>query len=67
VNDTKSWLASRTVWVGIVSLLFAVASALNFLPEGLTQEMVVEAIMALVGVGVIVFRVRATHEIAPPK
>lgn len=57
--ESKNWWTSRTVWVGVIGLLFAVLGAVGVLPEGLTQEQVLQGVMAVVGVLTIVFRVKA--------
>lgn len=57
--DTKGWWQSRTVWTGIIGLLFAILSMVGWVPEGLSQEHVAEAVMAVVGVLTIVFRIKA--------
>jgi len=62
-NDTKPWWASRTVLVGLIGTLFAIASAIGFLPEGITQDMVLEAVLAVTGILAVVFRVKATKEV----
>lgn len=60
VEERKPFWESRTVWVGAVSLLFALLGAMGLLPEGLREEQVVDALMAAIGVLTIVFRTRAS-------
>ena len=66
MNEQIQWWQSRTVWAGLIGMLFAVLSGLGLVPEGLTQEMVLEAVIATVSVAAIVFRVQATKVIAKP-
>lgn len=67
MEDTKVWWASRTVWVGLIGAVFAVAGILGVLPEGLTQEQVLQGVMAVVGVLVVVFRVTSSKSLTLTK
>jgi hypothetical protein len=60
---SKPWWQSRTVWTGIVGGLFSIAGVFNMLPAGLTSETVVNAILGVVSVAAVVFRVKATKTI----
>ena len=60
MDERKPVWESRTVWVGAVSLLFALLGAMGLLPEGLREEQVVDALMAAIGVLTILFRTRAS-------
>ncbi|KQS50977.1 hypothetical protein [Sphingomonas sp. Leaf198] len=64
--DTKTWWQSRTIWLQLVAVLFAVLGPLGLLPHGLDQEDVISIIMAIVGIVTIVLRVCQTHAIAKP-
>lgn len=64
--DTKTWLQSRTIWLQIVSALFAILAAFHILPTGLDQEQVVGAIMGAVAIATLVLRIRSTHAIVSP-
>ncbi|WP_157218657.1 hypothetical protein [Flavisphingomonas formosensis] len=63
--DTKAWWQSRTIWLNIVATVFAVLGAMKLLPEGLEQDQVVTAIMAIVGVVNFVLRIATKHAIGP--
>jgi len=65
--DTKAWWQSRTIWLNIVAAIFAVLGGLKLLPEGLDQEQVVTAIMAIVSIVTVIFRIGSTHAIGAPK
>lgn len=66
MEESKPFWASRTVWVGIVGLAFALLGAAGWLPAGLDEGAVVDAVMALLGVLTIVFRTRASATVALP-
>lgn len=63
MQDTKRWWESRTIWASLLGLIFVALSALHVLPEGLSQEGVLEAVMGVVGVLAIIFRVKADSTI----
>ena len=64
MTDTKTWWQSRTLWINFVAMLFALLSAIGRLPEGINQEQVVTAIMALIALANVVFRLTTTRIIA---
>lgn len=64
--DTKTWWQSRTIWLQLVAVLFAVLGPLGLLPHGLDQEDAISIIMAIVGIATIVLRIYQTHSIAKP-
>jgi hypothetical protein len=64
--DTKTWWQSRTIWLQLVAVLFAVLGPLGLLPKDLDQEDVISIIMAIVGIVTIVLRIYQTHAIAKP-
>lgn len=61
--DNKPWWASRTIWVGIIGALFGILAALNVLPEGLSQDSIVEGVLAVTGILAVVFRVGASKNV----
>lgn len=63
MNNTKAWWQSRTIWVALVSVLFAILGGTGVLPEGLTEDGVVETIMGIIGILIVVFRIGATDAI----
>lgn len=65
MEGSKNWYESRTVWVGIVTVMFSLLKSFNILPEGLSEEAVVSLFMALSGVLTVVFRVKATAPVGP--
>lgn len=64
MNDTKPWYMSRTVIASLVGLAFIALKAFGLLPEGLQEASVVEAVLAVTSVLAIVFRLKATTNIA---
>ena len=60
MEESKPFWESRTVWVGLVAVIFAALGAVGALPEGLREEQVVDAVMAVTGVLTIVFRAQAS-------
>lgn len=64
-NNEIVWWQSRTVWAGIIGTLFACLSALGWLPQDLTSNQVVDAILAVTSIAAIIFRVKAKSPIAP--
>ena len=63
MEDCKPWWASRAIWTGVIGSLWGVAAALDILPEGLTQADVLTVVLALTGIGSVVFRKTATCKI----
>lgn len=61
--ENKPWWTSRTVWTGIVGTGFAAAGLMGVLPADLTQEQVLQAILGVVGVLAVVFRIKASASI----
>lgn len=66
MDNQIQWWQSRTVWAGLIGTLFAVLSGFGIVPEGLNQGMVLEAVLGVVSVASILFRVKATKTIATP-
>ena len=60
MEDSKPVWASRTVWIGLIGLLFPLLAAVGWLPPGLSQEQAVDAVMAVLGLLTILFRAQAT-------
>ena len=56
---SKGWGKSRTVWAGLVGMVFTVLSMLGLLPEALTSEMVVNTVMGVVSLAAVIFRFQA--------
>ncbi len=62
--DTKAWWQSRTMWVNLVAIVFAILGSAKLLPTGLDQEMIVTAIMGLVAIANVALRLTTKHMIA---
>ena len=65
MQSSKRWWESKTIWTQIIGLLFMALVYFDQLPADLDQEAVITAIMGVVGVLTIIFRAKATTEIAP--
>lgn len=63
MNETKPWWQSRTIWTGLLGGLYAILSIFKILPEGLEQEMVLEAVLGVTSVLAVLFRAKATKEV----
>ncbi|SCW80559.1 hypothetical protein SAMN02927924_03026 [Sphingobium faniae] len=63
MEELKPWWASKAIWTGAIGSLWGVAAALDILPEGLTQADVLTVVLALTGIGSVVFRKTATCRI----
>lgn len=66
-EENKIWWQSRTVWTGIVGLVFAFLASFKVIPPELTQDQVVEVILGVISVFAIIFRVAATKTVAVKK
>lgn len=64
MTDTKSWWQSRTMWVNLVAMLFALLGAFGRLPSGIDQEQIVTAIMALIAIANVTLRLITKRAIA---
>lgn len=59
------WWQSRTIWTGIVGTAAALVGGFVHLPDGMTVDLMVDAIVGVTSVLAIVFRAKATASIAP--
>ncbi len=65
MTETKPWWTSRTIWMGLATSIMAILSAAGILPVWLTQMMVEEIIIGVLGVLTVYFRAKAEKEIKP--
>ena len=63
MEDLKPWWTSKAIWTGIIGSIWGVAGAISILPEGLSQADVLTVVLALTGIGGVLFRKTATTEI----
>lgn len=63
MEEVKPWWQSKIIWTQIVGLAFMVLSKVVELPEGITVDQVVTAILAVISVATIVLRKTATATI----
>lgn len=62
-TQTKKWWTSRTIWVQIIAVLFALGAGFEWWPKDITQEEVVAAVMGIVAVVTFILRLRTTETI----
>jgi|JI9StandDraft_2_1071091.scaffolds.fasta_scaffold20069_4 hypothetical protein len=63
MEEVKPWWQSKIIWTQIVGLAFMVLSKVVELPEGITVDQVVTAILAVMSIATIVLRKTATASI----
>jgi len=63
MEDLKPWWTSKAIWTGVIGSLWGVAGTLGILPQGLDQTDVLTVVLALTGIGGVVFRKTATARI----
>jgi len=63
MENLKPWWTSKAIWTGIIGSIWGVAGALGILPEGLNQTDVLTVVLALTGIGGVLFRKTATARI----
>lgn len=63
MDDLKPWWTSKAIWTGIIGSLWGVAGTLGLLPEGLSQTDVLTVVLAVTGIGGVVFRKTAKTRI----
>jgi len=64
MEDLKPWWTSKAIWTGIIGSIWGVAGAIGILPEGLSQADVLTVVLALTGIGGVLFRKTATTRIS---
>jgi uncharacterized membrane protein len=63
MEELKPWWTSKAIWTGIIGSIWGVAGAIGILPEGLSQTDVLTVVLALIGIGGVLFRKTATTRI----
>jgi hypothetical protein len=63
MEDLKPWWTSKAIWTGVIGSLWGVAGTLGVLPAGLDQADVLTVVLALVGIGGVLFRKTAKARI----
>lgn len=63
MDDLKPWWTSKAIWTGVIGSLWGMAGTLGILPTGLNQSDVLTVVLALTGIGGVVFRKTATARI----
>lgn len=63
MENLKPWWSSKAIWTGIIGSIWGVAGAIGILPEGLNQTDVLTVVLALTGIGGVLFRKTATARI----
>ena len=63
MEDLKPWWTSKAIWTGVIGSLWGIAGTLGVLPAGLHQTDVLTVVLALTGIGGVLFRKTATARI----
>lgn len=63
MEDLKPWWTSKAIWTGVIGSLWGFAGTLDILPAGLDQADVLTVVLALTGIGGVLFRKTATARI----
>ena len=63
MDDLKPWWTSKAIWTGLIGSAWGVAGTLGLLPEGLSQADVLTVVLAITGIGGVVFRKTAKTRI----
>ena len=63
MEDLKPWWTSKAIWTGVIGSLWGVAGTLGVLPPNLNQADVLTVVLALTGIGGVLFRKTATARI----
>ena len=64
MDDLKPWWTSKAIWTGLIGSAWGVAGTLGLLPAGLSQADVLTVVLAITGIGGVVFRKAARARIA---
>lgn len=62
-QESKAWWESRTNWLQIIAIIYAVGSQFDWWPKSVTQEDMLGIIMAVVALITIVLRLRTSEPI----
>lgn len=63
MEELKPWWTSKAIWTGLIGSVWGVAAALGMMPEGLSQTDVLTVVLAITGIGGVVFRKTASARI----
>jgi len=63
MEELKPWWTSKAIRTGIIGSFWGVAGAIGILPAGLSQTDVLTVVLALTGIGGVLFRKTATSRI----
>lgn len=63
MQNLKPWWTSKAIWTGIIGSIWGIAGMLGILPEGLSQTDVLTVVLALTGIGGVLFRKTAIARI----
>ena len=63
MENLKPWWTSKAIWTGVIGSLGGIAGTLGILPQGLSQADVLTVVLALTGIGGVLFRKTATARI----
>ena len=63
MENLKPWWTLKAIWTGVIGSAWGVAASLGLLPEGLSQADVLTVVLAITGIGGVVFRKTAKARI----
>ncbi len=63
MQNLKPWWTSKAIWTGVIGSLWGFAGTLGVLPQGLNQADVLTVVLALTGIGGVLFRKTAIARI----
>ena len=63
MQDLKPWWTSKAIWTGVIGSAWGVAASLGLLPAGLSPADVLTVVLAITGIGGVVFRKTAKARI----
>ena len=63
MEELKPWWTSKAIWTGLIGSAWGVAGTLGLLPEGLSQADVLTVVLAITGIGGVMFRKTAKTRI----
>ena len=63
MENSKPWWTSKAILTGIIGSIWGIAGTLGILPDGLSQADVLTVVLALTGIGGVLFRKTAIARI----
>jgi hypothetical protein len=64
MEELKPWWTSKAIWTGVIGSVWGVAGVIGILPENLSQADVLTVVLAVTGIGGVLFRKTAKTRIS---